>query len=351
MPYVARGAASQPAHRPHAYRAPLRQRHHAGPLSRPRRTQPGSLIRDVRERPLDTARVSLSIGIVGLPNVGKSTLFNALTRAGALASNYPFATIEPNVGVVGIPDPRLKVLADLHESARIVPATARFVDIAGLVRGAAQGQGLGNQILAHIRETDAICQVVRVFADPDVSHVDGEVSPERDIDTVATELILADLQTLEKAVPRLAKEAKFAKDPQRKSAADAAVAAQKLLDTGTTLFAGAASAEIDVADLRELHLLTAKPFLYVFNVDEAELADEALQTRLAALVAPAEAIFLDAKTEAELAELPEEEAAEMAAGLGMGEPGLTRLAQAGVRALGLTRFLTAGPTETRARTT
>jgi GTP-binding protein YchF len=294
--------------------------------------------------------VSLSIGIVGLPNVGKSTLFNALTRAGALASNYPFATIEPNVGVVGIPDPRLKVLADLHDSARIVPAAARFVDIAGLVRGAAQGQGLGNQFLAHIRETDAICQVVRVFADPDVSHVDGEVSPERDIDTVATELILADLQTLEKAVPRLAKEAKFAKDPQRKSAADAAIAAQKLLDGGTTLFAGAASAGIDVADLRDLHLLTAKPFLYVFNVDEAELADEALQTRLAALVAPAEAIFLDAKTEAELAELPEEEAAEMAAGLGMGEPGLARLARAGFRALGLTTFLTAGPKETRAWT-
>jgi GTP-binding protein YchF len=294
--------------------------------------------------------VSLSIGIVGLPNVGKSTLFNALTRAGALASNYPFATIEPNVGVVGIPDPRLGVLAKLHDSARIVPATARFVDIAGLVRGAAEGQGLGNQFLAHIRETDAICQVVRVFADPDVSHVDGDVSPERDIETVATELILADLQTLEKAVPRLAKEAKFAKDPQRKSAADAAVAAQKLLDTGTTLFAGAASAGIDVAEVRELHLLTAKPFLYVFNVDDAGLGDEEARARLTALVTPAEAIFLDAKTEAELAELPEEEAAEMVAGLGLGEPGLAQLARAGFHALGLTTFLTAGPKETRAWT-
>src|SRR6185437_5131539 len=203
--------------------------------------------------------------------------------------------------------------------ARVVPATARFVDIAGLVRGASQGQGLGNQFLAHIRETDAICQVVRVFTDPDVSHVDGDVSPGRDIDTVATELILADLQTLDKAVPRLAKEAKFAKNPQRRRVADAATAAQQLLDGGTTLYAGAAGAGIDVADLRELHLLTAKPFLYVFNMDEAELA-----------------------------ELPEDEAAEMAAGLGLGEPGLNRLAHAGFAALGLMTFLTAGPKETRA---
>jgi GTP-binding protein YchF len=192
--------------------------------------------------------------------------------------------------------------------------------------------------------------VVRVFANPDVSHVDGDVSPERDIDTVATELILADLQTLEKAAPRLAKEAKFAKDPQRKSAADAATAAQKLLDTGTTLFAGAASAGIDVGDLRELQLLTAKPFLYVFNVDDAGLGDEEARARLTALVAPAEAIFLDAKTEAELAELPEEEAAEMVAGLGLGEPGLAQLARAGFHTLGLTTFLTAGPKETRAWT-
>ena len=220
--------------------------------------------------------MSLSIGIVGLPNVGKSTLFNALTRAGALASNYPFATIEPNVGVVGVPDPRLAALAKLYDSARIVPATVRFVDIAGLVRGAAQGQGLGNQFLGHIRETDAILQVVRVFSDPDVSHVEGDVSPERDIETVVTELILADLQTLEKASARLAKETKFAKDPERNRVADAVVRAQKLLDSGTTLFAGAASAGIDLADLREFHLLTAEPFLYVFNADSDELADPAL---------------------------------------------------------------------------
>ena len=294
------------------------------------------------------ARVSLSIGIVGLPNVGKSTLFNALTRASALASNYPFATIEPNVGVVGVPDPRLAKLAALYDSARIVPASVRFTDIAGLVRGASQGQGLGNQFLAHIRETDAICQVVRVFADPDVTHVDGDVAPERDIETVVTELILADLQTLEKALPRLAKEAKFAKDPEKAQAVTAAEAAQRLLDTGTALSAGAAADKIDVHALRELHLLTAKPFLYVFNMDVGELSEEGLRKQLAGLVAPAEAIFLDAKTEADLAELSEDEAAELLAEAGMGEPGLAQLARAGFRALGLQTFLTAGPKETRA---
>ncbi len=294
--------------------------------------------------------MSLSIGIVGLPNVGKSTLFNALTRANAVASNYPFATIEPNVGIVGIPDPRLDALAALYDSARIVPATVRFVDIAGLVRGASAGQGLGNQFLSHIRETDAICQVVRVFADPDVSHVDGDVSPERDIDTIATELMLADLQTLEKAAPRLAKEAKSGKDPDRIRLADAAAKAQEVLDGGTTLFAGAAPAGIDLAALRELQLLTAKPFLYVFNEDDVELADDELRKRLTALVAPAESIFLDAKTEAELAELEPSEAAEMLAELGLGEPGLAQLARAGFETLKLSTFLTAGPKEARAWT-
>jgi ribosome-binding ATPase len=294
--------------------------------------------------------VSLSIGIVGLPNVGKSTLFNALTRANALASNYPFATIEPNVGIVGIPDARLEALAGLYDSARIVPATVRFVDIAGLVRGASAGQGLGNQFLSHIRETDAICQVVRVFTDPDVSHVDGDVSPERDIETIATELMLADLQTLEKAAPRLAKEAKSGKDPERIKMAEAAATAQKVLDGGTTLFAGAAGAGVDLADLRELQLLTAKPFLYVFNEDDAELADDELRKKLAGLVAPAESIFLDAKTEAELAELEPAEAAEMLAELGLGEPGLAQLARAGFAALKLSTFLTAGPKEARAWT-
>ena len=295
----------------------------------------------------------MSIGIVGLPNVGKSTLFNALTRAGALASNYPFATIEPNVGVVGVPDPRLDELAKLYNSARKVPASVRFTDIAGLVRGASQGQGLGNQFLAVIRETDAICQVVRVFADPDVTHVDGAVEPERDIETVITELILADLQTLEKALPRLAKESKASKESQRTSLLPSATKAQHLLDGGVTLFAGAADAgtpltEADLADLRELHLLTAKPFLYVFNMDVAELDDNELRKRLTSLVAPAEAIFLDAKTEADLAELDEEDAAELLAEAGLGEPGLAQLAKAGFRTLGLQTFLTAGPKESRA---
>ena len=287
--------------------------------------------------------MSLSIGIVGLPNVGKSTLFNALTKAGALAANYPFATIEPNVGVVGVPDPRLAALAKLYNSARVVPASVRFTDIAGLVKGASQGQGLGNQFLGHIRETDAICQVVRVFRDPDVTRVEGSSEPEGDIETVVTELILADLQTLEKAAPRLAKETKFAKDPEKLETAAAAQAAVAVLDSGKTLFAGAADAGISLPALRELHLLTAKPFLYVFNMDVAELADEELKKQLAALVAPAEAIFLDAKTEADLAELSDEEAAELLAEAGLGEPGLAQLAQAGFRALGLQTFLTAGP--------
>jgi ribosome-binding ATPase len=291
--------------------------------------------------------VSLSIGIVGLPNVGKSTLFNALTKAGALAANYPFATIEPNVGIVGVPDPRLAKLAALYKSERVVPASVRFIDIAGLVRGASEGAGRGNQFLGHIRETDAICQVVRAFADPEVTRVEGSASPAGDIDTIVTELILADLQTLDKAVPRLQREAK-SRDPEKVASHDAAVAATELLNGGTTLFAGGEKAGISLAALRELHLMTAKPFLYVFNIDVGDLTDEAKSRELSALVAPAEAIFLDAKTEADLAELPDEDAAELLAEAGMGEPGLAKLAAAGFRALGLTTFLTAGPKEVRA---
>lgn len=292
--------------------------------------------------------MALTLGIVGLPNVGKSTLFNALTKNDVLAANYPFATIEPNVGVVPLPDPRLDVLAQLFGSAKVVPATVSFVDIAGIVKGASEGEGLGNKFLANIREADAICQVVRAFADPDVVHVDGRVDPLADIETISTELVLADLQTLERAVPRLEKEVKGKR-------ADAAVltAAQQaveLLSTGTTLFAGAAAAGIDVGALAELSLLTTKPFLYVFNLDEAGLVDAERRAELAAAVAPAGAVFLDAAAEADLIELDPEEAAELLASVGQEESGLDQLARVGFETLGLQTYLTAGPKETRAWT-
>ncbi len=288
--------------------------------------------------------MALSIGIVGLPNAGKSTLFNALTSAGALAANYPFATIDPNVGVVDLPDHRLSVLAELSSSARIVPAAVTFVDIAGIVRGASTGEGLGNTFLAHIREADAICQVTRVFADPDVTHVDGGVDPARDISTIETELVLADLQTLERALPRLVKEAR--QDPGRAAVLAAAQQAQEVLDGGRTAYA----AGLDTSLLREFFLLTAKPFLHVFNGDETTLADTARRAELAALVAPAPAVFLDAGIEAELAELEPADAAEMLDGLGMTERSLDALARAGFSLLGLQTYLTTGPKETRAWT-
>lgn len=292
--------------------------------------------------------VSLTLGIVGLPNVGKSTLFNALTRSDVLAANYPFATIDPNIGLVELPDARLARLAEIFSSERILPATVSFVDIAGIVKGASHGEGRGNAFLANIREADAICQVVRAFADENVIHVDGKVNPTSDIDTINTELILADLQTIEKALPRLEKEAR--KNKELADTVAATKTAQTILEDGRTLYSAARSGEIDLALVRDLHLMTAKPFLYVFNSDEAVLTDEAKKQELRDLVAPADCVFLDAKTEAELLELDDDEVQELLESIGQTEPGLHSLAKAGFHTLGLQTYLTAGPKEARAWT-
>ncbi|WP_299166137.1 redox-regulated ATPase YchF [uncultured Arthrobacter sp.] len=292
--------------------------------------------------------MALTIGIVGLPNVGKSTLFNALTRNTVLAANYPFATIEPNVGVVSLPDPRLDRLAEVFSSQRVLPATVSFVDIAGIVKGASEGEGLGNQFLANIREAEAIAQVVRVFDDPDVVHVDGAVNPVSDMETINTELILADLQTLEKAIPRVEKEVKIKK--REAAQLSAMQAAQAVLERGDTIFSSVASDKLEMEHLRELSLLTAKPFIYVFNADDAVLGSVERQNELRALVEPADCIFLDAKLEADLVELDPEEAREMLEMNGQEESGLDQLARVGFHTLGLQTYLTAGPKEARAWT-
>ncbi len=290
----------------------------------------------------------LSIGIVGLPNVGKSTLFNALTDSQILAANYPFATIEPNTAIAPVPDERLQVLADLYHSKKVVPATVTFVDIAGLVAGASTGEGLGNQFLSHIRSCNAIIQVVRAFEDPNVLRSDSSRDPGYDIEIINTELVLADLQTAEKRVPRLEKEARA--NPKLKPLADHLLAIKNHLENGSPLWRSPELLAVYHEHLADMQLLTAKPVLYVFNIDEDGLADEAKQAELAKTIEPAPSLFICAKLEDELRGLDESDRSEMLASYGQDEAGLNKVVRAAYKLLGLQSYLTAGEQEVRAWT-